>query len=58
MIGAFVREHDVWQGGGENLSRQPLKASAIAALRERAQTRRHGLVSCRNEEDPHDVDNL
>jgi hypothetical protein len=38
-----IREHDVWHNVSENLSRQPLKASALAALRERAQTQQRGL---------------
>ncbi|MBV8893185.1 MAG: hypothetical protein JO266_14655, partial [Acidobacteria bacterium] len=34
MLGhrADIAEHDVWQNIGENLSRQPIKASALASL--------------------------
>jgi hypothetical protein len=38
-----IREHDVWQNVSDNLSRQPLKASALAALQQRTQTPRRGL---------------
>ena len=35
-----IREHDVWENVAKNLSRQPLKASAIAAIHQTAQTAR------------------
>jgi hypothetical protein len=36
MLGhrANIAEHDVWQNIGENLSRQPIKASALASLQQ------------------------
>ena len=36
MLGhrADIAEHDVWQNIGENLSRQPIKASALASLQQ------------------------
>ncbi|MBV8893848.1 MAG: hypothetical protein JO266_18085, partial [Acidobacteria bacterium] len=39
-----IAEHDVWQNIGENLSRQPVKASALASLqRQSRQGPRLGL---------------
>jgi TrwC relaxase/AAA domain len=35
-----IREHDVWENVAKNLSRQPLKASAIAAIHQTAQRAR------------------
>ena len=35
-----IREHDVWENVAKNLSRQPLKASAIASLHQTAQRAR------------------
>jgi hypothetical protein len=29
-----IAEHDVWQNIGENLSRQPIKASALASVQQ------------------------
>jgi hypothetical protein len=31
-----IAEHDVWQNIGENLSRQPVKASALASLQQQS----------------------
>jgi AAA domain len=35
-----IREHDVWENVAKNLSRQPLKASAVAAIHQTAQRAR------------------
>jgi hypothetical protein len=42
MLGQIpdIRESDVWRNIGENLSRQPQKASALDMLQAMAETRR------------------